>query len=365
MTRKTTKRARAVRAATASAAQPHPSLRLGILVGCVSILLVGALVYLNVDAARRAAPPSLPPSVTGVLTYQRAGNIYLLPLDARVERKLTSFAPADSAVYSARSPDGGRIAYVRVEGMGSSLWLMNGDGSGGRKLVDESTGYVTLERPQWAPDGLGIVYSYHGFIVEGNAIKGETFRAERVDLQTGERTALAEDAAGPTLAPDGSLAFVRTIRGGQQLVVLEPSGTERVLVPEGMFVSLAAPRFSLDGRRIAFTAVGAGPKVGGQAPARQEQGILWSALQRTIGSALETRVAYAHGAPARVWMVDMNGAVRGVGELAEDEPTVAWSADGQHLAVSGNGGVYILDAASGQPIQLAKLGGVGGIDWTR
>jgi len=84
-----------------------------------------------------------------------------------------------------------------------------------------------------------------------------------------------------------------------------------------------------------------------------------------VGSELETRIAYAHGAPAKVWIAEVSGGVRGVGNLAEDEPTLAWSDDGQYLAVSGSGGVYIVDVASGQPYQLAKLGGVGGVDWTR
>jgi Tol biopolymer transport system component len=314
----------------------------------------------------RAATPVLPASVSGVLTYQRAGNIYLLPLDAKVERKLTDFPMADAVFFSARSPDGGRVAYVRLAGLGSSLWLMNADGSGERKVVDESERYVTLERPQWTPDGSGIVYTYHGFIIEGGSIKGETLRAERVDPETGGRTPLAPDAEGPTLAPDGSLAFVRTSAGGsQQLVLLEPSGTERVLVPERMFVSLAAPRFSPDGKRIAFTAVGDGPKGGGPAPAREDRILSWSAVVGAVSSRLETRIAYAHGAPAKVWVAEVGGGVRGVGNLAEDEPTLAWSEDGRYLAVSGSGGVYIVDVASGYPHELAKLGGVGGIDWTR
>jgi Tol biopolymer transport system component len=333
--------------------------------GCVSVLILGILLYRNVFPGGRAASASLPASLGGVLTYQYAGNIYELPLDSKAERKLTNFPPANSVLFSTRSPDGGRVAYVRITGMGSSLWLMNADGSGERKLVEESTGYVTLERPQWAPDGSAILYSYHGFIIEGGSLKGETFRAEQVDPETGERTPLAQDAEGPTLAPDGSLAFVRTTREGQQLVLLEPSGTERILVTERMFVSLAAPRFSLDGRRIAFTAVGDGPKVGGPAPAHEDQSLPWSAVLGAVRFGLETRIAYAHGAPAKVWIADVSGGVRGVGNLAEDEPTLAWSADGQYLAVSGSGGVYIVDVASGQPHQLAKLGGFGGIDWTR
>ena len=51
-------------------------------------------------------------------------------------------------------------------------------------------------------------------------------------------------------------------------------------------------------------------------------------------------------------------------KLAEDEPTVAWGDGGRYLAVSGGTGVYIIDVNTGQPIQLTKVGGFGGIDWT-
>jgi Tol biopolymer transport system component len=316
---------------------------------------------------------ALPAAASGVLTYQRDGNVYLLPLDTKAERKLTDFPMASPAVFSARSPDGSRIAYVRVDGTGSSMWVMNADGSGERKLIDESASYTTLERPQWTPDGAGVVYTYHGFVVESGSIKGEVFRAERVDPNTGERTPLAPDAEGPTLAPDGGLAFVRTTRAGQELVLLEPGGTERRLVPERTFVSLAAPRFSPDGKRVAFTAVGEGPKVGGSAAGadlaargsdRGAAGFLADVMGR-LAAAVGPRVAYAHGEPAYIWVVEVGGATRRVGNLAEDEPTVAWSDGGQFLAVSGGTGVYVLDVGSGEASQLTKVGGFGGIDWTR
>jgi dipeptidyl aminopeptidase/acylaminoacyl peptidase len=314
---------------------------------------------------------ALPAAVSGVLTYQRDGNVYLLPLDSKAERKLTDYPMASPAVFSARSPDGSRLAVVRLDGTGSSLYLMNADGSDERKLLDESAGYTTLERPQWTPDGAAILYTYHGFVVEGGSIKGETFRAERLDPATGERTPLAPDAEGPTLAPDGSLAFVRTTRGGQQLVLLDPSGAERVLVAERTFVSLAAPRFSPDGQRIAVTAVGEGPKLGGAGPAGAEPtagggAVGW--LRERFGALtglLAAPIAYAHGEPAHTWVVERSGGVRRVGSLAEDEPTLAWDDSGQYLAVSGGTGVYVLEVASGQPTQLTRVGGFGGIDWTR
>src|SRR5262249_2733308 len=104
----------------------------------------------------------LPADVTGLLTYHRDGKRYTLPVDAKADRKITDFPLTSPAVFSARSPDGSRLAIVRIEGMGSTLSVGSGDGSDAKTIVDESTTVTTLERPQWTPDGTGIVFTYHG-----------------------------------------------------------------------------------------------------------------------------------------------------------------------------------------------------------
>jgi Tol biopolymer transport system component len=317
----------------------------------------------NLASTVQSAP--LPADATGVLTYQRDGNVYALPLDTKAERKLTDFPPQSQAVFSARSPDGARLAYVRVEGFGSTLWLSDASGGDGRKVVDESASYATLEYPQWTPDSKSIVYTYHGFIVENGSIKGEVFRAERLDPDGGERTSLAPDAEGPTMAPDGSLAFVRTTRTGQQLVLLDPTGAERILIPERTFVSLAAPRFSLDGKRIAFRAYGKGPVSGALTPRHPGAASVIADAVDALGTALGPTVALAHGEPWDIWTVDVSGGVRELAKLTEDDPTVTWSPDSRYVAASGGTGVYVIEAASGQTTQLQTIGGFGGIDWTR
>jgi Tol biopolymer transport system component len=316
----------------------------------------------NPPPAVQFAP--LPADASGVLTYQRDGNVFALPLDSKTERKLTDFPPQTQAVFSARSPDGARLVYVRVEGFGSTLWIGDASGGAGRKLIDEAASYTTLERPQWTPDGTAIVYTYHGFIVENGSIKGEIIRAERLDPETGERTPLAADAEGPTMAADGSLAFVRTTRSGQQLVLMDAAGTEKVLVDERAFTSLAAPRFSPDGRRIGFTAVGEGPRTGAPGDPNSQRGGVAAALDLLM-AALRPGTAWAHGVPANIWTAEPSGGVRRLGSLTEDEPTLAWSPDSRYVAVSGGTGVYVMDGTSGQPTQLQKIGGFGGIDWTR
>jgi WD40-like Beta Propeller Repeat len=331
--------------------------RLAILLVSLAIIPLACGSPANPVPAKPVGQPALAPlpaDVTGLLTFQREGNLYTLPVDAKSDRKITDFPLTSPAIFSARSPDGSRLAYVRIEGMGSTLSVGSGDGSDAKKIVDESATVTTLERPQWTPDGTGIVFTYHGFVVEGGSVKGEVFRAERVDADGGNRTVLAPDAEGPSLAPDGSLTFVRTTRAGQQLVLLLPDGTEKVLVADRTFLNVAAPRFSHDGKRIAFSAVGDGPSVG-----RTRSHGLADLLQ------LGTPVAWAHGEPWDIWLADVGGAVRRLSKLTEDEPTTAWAESDRYVAVSGGTGVYVIDAASGSTTQLVQTGGFGGIDWTR
>src|SRR3954469_4567761 len=84
------------------------------LVLCMS-LLVAAACRPAADpppATLQTAAPTpfrLPADIGGVLTYQRDGNMYVLPLETKTERKLTDFPATSPAIFSARSPDGARL----------------------------------------------------------------------------------------------------------------------------------------------------------------------------------------------------------------------------------------------------------------
>jgi Tol biopolymer transport system component len=62
--------------------------------------------------------------------------------------------------YPAVSPDGARLAFVRVNpaDYAQSLWEMRLDGGGERLLVDES-GFSALYYPRYAPNGLDIAFA--------------------------------------------------------------------------------------------------------------------------------------------------------------------------------------------------------------
>jgi Tol biopolymer transport system component len=308
---------------------------------------IGLLSFLGGPSCQRpeAAPAPAPPA--GTLTYQRAGNIYTLSLDTRTEREITDFPAASAALFQARSPDAVRLALVRLSGQGWSLSVKDLPSGEERTLVDDTLGHSSLTRPQWTADARGLVYTRHEFTIVDGAVRGATSHAERIAGAGGDRQVIADEVEDPAVASDGRTAFVRWTTAGRQLVVASPDGAESVLAVG--FADLAAPRFSPDGRQIAFVAV--------SAPADQAtppRGALhWGAP-----------IAQAHGLPWGVWITGLDGSPRRLGTLEEDEPTLAWSPDGSHLAVSGATGVYVMDVARGEATRFLNMGGFGGIDWT-
>jgi Tol biopolymer transport system component len=354
MTRQaTSRRARAGRAARAGrrSRSPHRGRGVWIAVGLSALVLgLGIVLYQTAAGARSLAADSLPADVSGVLTYHRTANVYALSLDSKAERKLTDYPPGPAVEYAARSPDGSRLAVVGPGTAGSTLTVLDPEQRDSRVLLQESAPYTSLKRPQWSPDGTSILYTVHQYLTDGTSLTGEAFQAEQINLDGSNRRVIASDAQDATLVPDGRLALVRRSSDGDELVLLLPDGTERVLVPRGSFQSLAAPRFSPDGQWIAFAATTAGQ------PRGEQPGGPTLLLGPTI--------AYAHGLPWDIWLVDMSGGLQLVNKLAEDDPTVAWSPDGRYLAVSGETGVYIVAIAGGRATRVANIGGFGGIDWT-
>jgi Tol biopolymer transport system component len=138
--------------------------------------------------------------------------------------------------------------------------------------------------------------------------------------------------------PDGTALLVRTLVGGD----------EQLLVPSSRFTNLAYPRYSPEGDRIAFMAPGA-----------------FIAQSGWVASVLfAPSIAYAHGTPWDLWMVDVDGSnLRQVAELGADDASLSWSPDGRHILVYGGSGSALVDSATGQTDPLSYLAGYGSAAW--
>jgi Tol biopolymer transport system component len=250
------------------------------------------------------------------------------------------------------SPDGRRVAYSlyragapgTTDPGGADLWLMNADASSPKVVVPHDAPGVSLGQPAWTADGRMLYFTR--WALDGSA------RVERAPLSGVRHQLVVPDATEPAVSSRGRLAFLRMHRTtyAPSLWLAALDGRDaRVLVEHPMFLAIASPRFSPDGRRIAFAAAHDPTR----APARR------SRLPRR-------GVAWAHGLPMDIWIVNADGrGLQQLTELGEDDPIPAWSPDGRWIAFTAAGGLYLLDPSRKVVLRLHEDNGGGGFTWLR
>jgi Tol biopolymer transport system component len=336
-------------------------------------------------AALGPRPPAERPSGRLAVVGQR--GIWIVAASSGARERLTTLPAGQVATQVAWAPDAARLAlsqtiYPAAQPLGvGGLYLLPATGGAPTPLLLESASGTQLEQPSWTPDGRGLVYLYSA--LSATAGTGPVQRIERIGVDDGERTVLVEDALAPALSRDGeSLAFVRRQRDGETLWVGDGRAERaRELVPERRFLSIAYPRFSPDGTRLAFAAtewVTGGGAAGAreQDAARGARAALGPAVAALLGrlqphgitAALAPAAGAlrpsAHGAPWDLWVVQRDGSgLRRLTTLAEDDASLAWSPDGQWLAFQGTGGLYLVHHDSRYVARLTDRGEAAGIDW--
>jgi Tol biopolymer transport system component len=198
------------------------------------------------SVASRATP--LPAaSVAGTFVFAkvneyRFGEIYEINGDGTGLKRLASKADysLDGPVWS---PDGTRIAYCHSglrspDGANYTVWVMNADGSGQRKLT---AGAARGYDPAWSPDGTRVAF-------HGGANKDQS-GISVVDSGGGgvKHVTDVESDAGTNWAPSAKILF---IRGGADVWAVRPDGTRLSRVTKDGDVSHFA--LSPDGKTFAI-----------------------------------------------------------------------------------------------------------------
>jgi dipeptidyl aminopeptidase/acylaminoacyl peptidase len=219
--------------------------------------------------------PDISPDGTKVIfnSWEGARLIYEVPIEGGQPVLLSADCQADPTCLEmdpSYSPDGQRIAFMRVEGAGASQSSVIGVRDLGTQQVTliESTrvslGTDDLAQPTWSPDGSQI--AYHRNTQGASDERPTQIRIEIVNVDgTGLRELPAPEgeakAGDPDWSPDGSLIVFSTMpnREGEGDVIgrpgvftIRPDGTDLTDVCGSCLGGGIAPSWTPDGEHILF-----------------------------------------------------------------------------------------------------------------
>jgi gamma-glutamyltranspeptidase len=237
-------------------------------------------------------------------------------------------APDSSGIHAARSPAFAPDGRLAISSNGDLLVQATPNGA----WVRATTGRAWDRDPAWTHDGHAIVFS---------SDRGGNFDLWRVTVRADggvdepERlTSSPESESAPSVAPDGTIAFVRGYGRSARLWLRAADGTERRLTKEAR-VELA-PAFSPDGQRIAYVQ-----------PSERGTRLLVRGLQATRDSVVNTghapddlawsptgdRIAFTESAGrGGVFVAAVDGSW--VNQASTHHGDVAWSPDGRTIAIA-------------------------------
>jgi Tol biopolymer transport system component len=171
---------------------------------------------------------------------------------------------ASSPSSDAGSVANGRIVFQRVffdangQGERVALFTVKPDGTDAQRLTDPPRGIET-GRPDWAPDGLSIVYTREALGEPpgwSHIVRMGADGTGRDDLTKGHcRRPRCQGESDPAVSPDGArIAFVRAIHDLPSIFIMRSDGTHRHRVMQATSHRFedSAPAWSPTGNRLVF-----------------------------------------------------------------------------------------------------------------
>jgi dipeptidyl aminopeptidase/acylaminoacyl peptidase len=189
-----------------------------------------------------ASPDVSPDGSRVVFDRQDMGgwsHIWVMNADGSAQTQLTPFSP-NSGEYDPRwSPDGSAIVFTASGSVGTSLWLMNADGTGRHRIVGGSGSGAA-----WSPDGRQLAYDNNSQGISVIGVDGSD-----PHMVTGPYS------YGPSWSPDGTkLVYARN---DSHLYTVNLDGSDEQPLTGGAFAD-GSPTWSPDGTQVAFRRVASG-----------------------------------------------------------------------------------------------------------
>ena len=251
-----------------------------------------------------------------------------------------------AALHGARSPayaSDGRLA-ISIDGDLFVQAAVNG------RWVRVTSGPAWDRDPAWARDGVTLVFSsdrggnFDLWQVRVNA-DGSASAPERI-------TSTPDDESAPSVAPGGAIAFVRGYGNAARIWLREPDGSEKRLTnreqPE------FSPAFSPDGSRIAYVhQTESGRRLLVRVTGARRDSVVNTdrGVEHLAWAPSGDRLAFSGtGGGGGVFVTPLDG--RYVNLVATKRGDVAWSADGQTIAIAEHSDVAV--AYNGDPDRLGE-----------
>lgn len=271
------------------------------------------------------------------------------------------------AQLPAFSPDGRSVAYSALlflpdGNMRGDIRMLDAEGRNARTVVHAEANDVVYFSPRFTHDGRLLVTR-----TENLQTTNERAWLEWVSVNGGtERTRVIEDGRDADVSPDGTrIAFVRydVSMARSSLWLARADGTRQKQVVDGeTFAGIMYPRFSPDGKWVAFGVHGAPqkdlPPAGRARGGETDCGIsfLFFCFAQT---------AYAHASPGALWRVNVESEkFQPLTPIYEDSPVPAWAPDGLQIAIHDFSGIRLIDLTAREIYPLfLEDGGSGGFDW--
>lgn len=231
-----------------------------------------------------------------------------------------------------------KISPTGAVDFGSDLYMSKRNGSDVNAVLKHQLVAEFIRTPVWLPDGTLLIA-----VRSRDATTGAPdVRIESFDPRTLLRARLVQDAVDPALSPDGkSLLFVtldpETQAEALTIAPLDDLSKRRALAgTTNQLALISSAVWSPDGQRIAFAAVDISQPAVEVTPAPNQ-------------------LRYAHPFAQDVWLVNLDGTnLHRLTDLADNQPSLDWSADGSTVYALGITGFWRIDARTGahEPVDL-------------